>query len=360
MPKESVIYIAGHRGLVGSALVRKLKEDGYTNLVFKTSQELDLKRQREVEKFFEQERPEYVFLCAGKVGGILANNTYKAEFIYDNTMIAANVIHASYKYGVKKLLNLGSSCIYPRLVPQPLKEEYLLSGYLEPTNEPYAIAKISAIKLCRYYNEQYQTNFISVMPTNLYGPNDNFNLKTSHVLPALICKFHLAKFLSENKFKEILWDLNTFGNSSETLHFLHNTEYAIGVTNYLSQFGIHPDKVMLWGSGEPFREFLYVDDLIDACLFFMKNYSYKHTGEIINIGAGEDLQIKKLAGIIKDIVGFKGEVIWDTRKPDGTPKKLLDVSKAKSLGWQAKVSLEEGLKKTLAWYEGRCFDKVNV
>ena len=307
MNKNSKIYIAGHRGLVGSALVRKLQTQGYTNLVLKTSKELDLRRQADVEAFFAHEKPEYIFLAAARVGGILANNTYKAEFIYDNIMIAANVIHAAYKSGVKKLLNLGSSCIYPKFAQQPMKEEYLLSGLLEPTNEPYAIAKIAAIKLCRYYSEQFGNNFISVMPTNLYGPEDNFDLETSHVVPALIRKFHEAKLRMEH-------------------------------------------AVTLWGSGEPFREFLYVDDLADACVLLMEKYDYKEIGEFINIGAGEDIKIKELALLVKKITGFDGEIKNDLSKPDGTPKKLLDVSRMKSLGWKARTSLEDGIKKTYLAY----------
>lgn len=302
------IYIAGHRGLVGSAIVRKLKKEGYNNLVVRSHSELDLTRQEDVEAFFEKERPEYVFLAAARVGGILANSTYKAEFIYDNIMIAANVINTSYKYGVKKLLNLGSSCIYPKYAPQPMKEEYLLSGKLEPTNEPYAIAKIAAIKLCRYYNEQYGTNFISVMPTNLYGPNDNFDLKTSHVLPALIRKFHDAKV--EGK-----------------------------------------DKVVLWGTGTPRREFLYVDDLADACLHLMQDYDARDIGEFVNIGTGEDITIKELAELIASIVGFRGDIVWDRDKPDGTPQKLLDVSRINKMGWKARTGLKQGIIQTYDWYK---------
>lgn len=309
MNLNSKIYIAGHRGLVGSALVRKLQKQGYLNLVLRTSKELDLRRQAEVNAFFASERPEYVFLAAARVGGILANNTYKADFIYDNLMIAANAIGASHKYGVKKLLNLGSSCIYPKFAPQPMKEEHLLTGLLEPTNEPYAIAKIAAIKLCRYHNEQYGTNYISVMPTNLYGPNDNFDLETSHVLPALIRKFHEAKLANL-------------------------------------------PSVTIWGSGEPFREFLYVDDLADACFFLMEKYDYKDIGEFINIGTGKDIRIKDLAILIKSTVGFNGDIQHDLSKPDGTPKKLLDISKMKSLGWEAKTALEDGIKLTYTAYLG--------
>ncbi len=339
MNLNSKIYIAGHRGLVGSALVRKLRKQGYKNLVVKTSKELDLRRQAEVDAFFAKEKPEYVFLAAAKVGGILANNTYKAEFIYDNLMIAANVINAAYKSGVKKLLNLGSSCIYPKFAPQPMKEEYLLSGLLEPTNEPYAVAKIAAIKLCRYYNEQYGTNFISVMPTNLYGPGDNFDLETSHVLPALTRKFHLAKLLRNQEFDAIKKDIKKFPDG-----------FDLNLDLNLKKFGITPDFVTLWGSGEPFREFLYVDDLADACIFLMEKYDYRDIGEFINIGTGQDIKIKALAILIKSIVGFNGEIQHDLSKPDGTPKKLLDISKMKALGWEAKTGLEEGMRKTYQTY----------
>lgn len=301
------IYVAGHRGLVGSALIAKLRERGYDSIVTRTSRELDLRRQADVEAFFERERPEQVYLAAAKVGGILANNTYKAEFIYDNLMIAANVINASYKFGVKKLLNLGSSCIYPKFAPQPMKEEHLLTGMLEPTNEPYAIAKIAAIKLCRYYNEQFGTNYISVMPTNLYGQGDNFDLANSHVLPALIRKFHEAKIANA-------------------------------------------PSVTLWGTGDPFREFLYVDDMAEACIFLMENLDYGRIGEFVNIGTGKDLRIRELAQLVKNIVGFSGQIINDTSKPDGTPKKLLDTSRIRSLGWEPKVGLEEGIRRTYAWY----------
>ena len=300
MDKGSKIYVAGHRGLVGSALVKRLREEGYSNLVLKTSKELDLRRQTDVEAFFAQERPDYVFLAAAKVGGILANSTFKAEFIYNNIMIAANVIEASYRTGVKKLLNLGSSCIYPKFALQPMKEEYLLTGPLEPTNEPYAVAKIAAIKLCRYYNEQYGTNFISVMPTNVYGPGDNFDLEASHVVPALLRKFHEAKAAGR-------------------------------------------PSVTVWGSGSPFREFLFVDDLADACLFLMERYAYPEIGEFINIGTGKDIMIRDVALLVRKIIGFSGDVIYDRAKPDGTPKKLLDVSRINSLGWKARVALEEGI-----------------
>ena len=297
MNKLSKIFIAGHRGMVGSAITRKLTELGYTNLILRSSKELDLIRQSDVEEFFRTERPEYIFLAAAKVGGIHANNTYRADFIYNNLMIESNIINSSWKFGVKKLLFLGSSCIYPKLAKQPLKEKYLLSDYLEKTNEPYAIAKISGIKLCESYNIQYGTNFISGMPTNLYGPNDNYDLNNSHVLPALINKFHDAKASSRS-------------------------------------------EVEVWGSGTPLREFLHVDDLADACYFLMKNYNQN---EIVNIGSGKEITIKDLANLISEIVGFEGKIVFNTEKPDGTPRKLLDVSKLKKLGWSSKISLEEGI-----------------
>ncbi|MBI5192092.1 MAG: GDP-L-fucose synthase [Nitrospirae bacterium] len=381
------IYVAGHRGLVGSAILRKLNERDGTEIVCRTSKELDLRNQADTETFFEEEKPEQMYLSAAKVGGILANNTYKAEFIYDNTAIALNVINAAYKNGVSKLLNLGSSCIYPKLAPQPLKEEHLLIGPLESTNEPYAIAKITAIKLCRYYNEQYGTNYLSVMPTNLYGPQDNFNLETSHVLPALIRKFHLAKLLRNGDIEGLMNDMKTyplgFGIGKPHPHpdplpegegakFIPSPilnggglepapEVVIGgwgwglfsvefIEDILKHLGITKDSVVLWGSGEPYREFLYVDDLADACVYLMENYDYKDTGELVNIGMGEDIKIKELAGIIRDVVGFDGRIEHDLSKPDGTPRKLLDISKIKSLGWEPKISLKDGINKTYEWY----------
>ena len=308
MDKISKIYVAGHRGLVGSALRRKLESKGYANLIFRTHGELDLANQQEVNEFFEQEKPEYIFLAAAKVGGILANSTYPAEFIYENLMIESNIIHAAYKYGVKKLLFLGSSCIYPKLAPQPLKEEYLLTGLLEETNEAYAIAKIAGIRLCKHYNQQYGTNFISVMPTNLYGPNDNFDLETSHVMPALIRKFHEAKVNNE-------------------------------------------PEVVVWGTGKPIREFMHVDDMADACVYLMENFNSNEIGEFVNIGVGKDIKIGELSELIKKIVGFKGKIKKDTSKPDGTPQKLLDVTKLNSLGWKAKISLKDGIEQTYDWYQ---------
>jgi GDP-L-fucose synthase len=301
MNKESIIFIAGHRGMVGSALLRVLEQNGYKNLVLRTSKELNLIDQLAVKEFFESEKPEYVFLAAAKVGGIVANNTYRAEFIYENLMIQNNVIHNSYLSGVKKLMFLGSSCIYPKKASQPLKEEYLLTGLLEPTNEPYAIAKIAGIKMCEAYRDQYGCNFISVMPTNLYGPNDNYDLNNSHVLPALLRKFIEAKNNGDN-------------------------------------------SVTLWGTGTPLREFLHVDDLASACLFLMKSYNEK---DFLNIGVGEDISILDLANLVKKIVGFEGEIILDKTKPDGTPRKLMDVSRLNGLGWEASVTIEEGISRTL-------------
>jgi GDP-L-fucose synthase len=333
--------VAGHTGLVGSIVLGKLKEKGYNNIVTRRSGELDLRRQAETEALFEAERPEYVFLCASKVGGILANSTFTAEFIYDNILIAANVINAAWKSGAKKLLNLGSSCIYPRHCDQPMKEEYLLGGYLEPTNEPYAVAKISAIKLCRYYNEQYGTDFISAMPTNLFGPGDNFDLVTSHVLPALMRKFHLARMLSEGRKEDIIKDFGLFGNPPDDKN---------SIEEHLKGFGITADAVTLWGSGEPYREFLYNEEMADACIYLMEKYSYRDIGELINVGVGEDLMIREIAEVVKKVVGFGGETGHDLSKPDGMPRKLLDVSRLKSLGWEAKTSLEEGIRKTYEWY----------
>lgn len=343
MDKNSKIYVAGHRGLVGSALLRKLVAEGYRNIIVRTSKELDLRKQAAVETFFAGERPEYVFLAAAKVGGILANSTYTADFIYDNIMIAANTIHAASRTGVKKLLNLGSSCIYPKFAPQPMKEEHLLTGPLEPTNEPYAIAKIAAIKLCRYYNEQYGTNFLSVMPTNLYGPHDNFNLETAHVLPALMRKFHLARLLSEKRSGDIMRDLAGTPLGSAPREGL-SPEAA------LKRFGITADHVELWGSGEPYREFLHVDDLAEACVYLMKRYNVQDIGEFVNIGTGEDITIKQLAELTKEIVRFRGEIRHDRSKPDGTPRKLLDVGRIQALGWKAAIPLKKGIELTYAWY----------
>lgn len=298
MEKSSKIFVAGHRGMVGSAIVRKLNSEGFNNLVLRTSPELDLRNQAAVETFFAQEKPEYVFLAAAKVGGILANNTYRADFLYENLMIESNVIHQSYVHKVKKLLFLGSSCIYPKLAPQPLKEEYLLSGFLEETNEPYAIAKIAGIKLCENYRRQYGCDFSSAMPTNLYGPNDNYDLQSSHVVPALLRKFHEGKI----------------NNQAE---------------------------VMVWGSGKPLREFLHVDDMANACFFLIQNYSDE---EFVNVGSGEEISIVDLVEVIKTTVGYKGRVVWDSSKPDGTPRKLMNSSKLLKMGWKPQISLIEGLR----------------
>ncbi len=305
MNQGDKIFVAGHKGLVGSAILRNLRQKGYNNLILKSRKELDLINQRQVNEFFEKEKPDYVFLAAAKVGGIGANSIYPADFIYENLMIESNVIHAAYRYKVRKLLFLGSSCIYPKMCPQPIKEEYLLTGSLETTNEAYALAKIAGLKMCQFYNQQYGTNFISVMPTNLYGPNDNFDLESSHVLPAMIRKFHEAKIRGDS-------------------------------------------EVVLWGDGTPLREFMYVDDLADACVYLMENYS---GSEFINIGTGKEISIRLLAEKIKMIVGYKGDIHWNTSKPNGTPRKLLDISKITSMGWTYKVGLDEGIEKTYKWYK---------
>ena len=307
MEKNSRIYIAGHRGMVGSAILRELKKQGYENFIFKTRKELDLTNQLQVNRFFEKEKPEYVFLAAALVGGINANNTYRADFIYSNICIQTNVIHAAYKNRVKKLLFLGSSCIYPKLSPQPIKEKYLLTGELEPTNEPYAVAKISGLKMCEAYRDQYKCNFISVMPTNLYGPNDNYDLNNSHVLPALIRKFHEAKI---NNKKEVI----------------------------------------IWGTGKAMREFMYVEDMARACVLIMNEYNKK---EFINIGTGKDITIKKLAETIGEIIGFNGKINFNTKKPDGTPRKLLDISKLKELKFKESISLKKGIELTYKDYKNR-------
>lgn len=305
MQKDAKIYVAGHRGLVGSAIVRNLEANGYTNILTRTREELDLLDQKAVAEFFATEKPEYVFLAAAKVGGIVANRDFSAEFIYQNLVIQNNIIHSAYESGVKKLVFLGSSCIYPKLAPQPIKEEYLLTGPLEESNDAYAISKIAGIKMCQSYNKQYGTNYISLMPTNLYGPNDNFDLESSHVLPALIRRFHEAK-----------------QNNSPS--------------------------VTLWGTGSPMREFLHVDDLAEATVFLMNNYD---GSEIVNVGTGEDVTIKELAELIRDTVGYKGELEWDTTKPDGTPRKLLDVSKIHNLGWKHSIELKDGIQNTYEWYQ---------
>lgn len=344
MNLDSKIYVAGHRGLVGSAIVNNLQSRGYTNLLVRTHAQLDLLDQRAVAEFFATEKPEYVFLAAAKVGGIVANNTYRADFIYENLMIQNNIIHQSYVHGVTKLMFLGSTCIYPKNAPQPMPEDCLLTDTLEYTNEPYAIAKIAGIKMCESYNLQYGTNYISVMPTNLYGPNDNFDLEKSHVLPAMIRKIHLAKLLSENNTQAVLDDLK-----------MDNLQTA---TDYLKAFGVSGERVEIWGTGKPMREFLWSEDMADACVFLMENRDFKDTfstsTEIrnthINIGTGVDISIKDLAETIKKIVCFEGELYFNTDKPDGTMKKLTDVSKLHGLGWEHRVELHDGIKMMYDWY----------
>jgi GDP-L-fucose synthase len=350
MNKDSKIYLAGHDGLVGSAIYGELIKHGYSNIITRKFSELDLRNQADTELFFKAEKPEYVFLAAAKVGGIIANSTYKAEFIYDNIMIAANVIHFSWKYGVKKLLNLGSSCIYPKLAPQPLKEEYLLSGYLEETNDAYAMAKIAAIKMCNSYNEQYGTNFISVMPTNLYGPNDNFNLETSHVLPAMIRKMHLGKCLENDDWVGLNRDMCR--NPIEGINENNSRDEILAI---LKKYGIEKKSgstsVTLWGDGSPLREFLYSEDLAEAVVFLMNNIDYQDLPEgFINVGSGSDLSIKDLSVIVKDVTGFSGIIQWDITRPNGTPRKLMDVTKIKNAGWIYKTSLGLGIEKMYNWY----------
>ena len=375
MNSDSKIYVAGHNGLVGSALTKNLQEKGYTNLITRTHTELDLTDQQAVAKFFEQEKPEYVFLAAGKVGGIVANNTYRADFIYENLMIQNNIIHQSYKNKVKKLLFLGSTCIYPKEAPQPMPEDCLLSSPLEYTNEPYAIAKIAGVKMCESYNLQYGTNFVSVMPTNLYGPNDSFDLEKSHVLPALIRKIHLGKALENNDWETIRHNLNKLpiegvdGKASEEEILNILASYGLRITKQ----GAHPAvQVEIWGSGKPRREFLWSEDMADACVFIMENQDFKdiidsqptlHESRFtsqpevrnthINIGTGEDISIKELAETIKEIVGFNGELYFNTDKPDGTMKKLTDVSKLHALGWTHSMKLKDGIQELYNWYRER-------
>ena len=422
MNKNSKIYIAGHRGLVGSAILNNLKSKGYTNFITKTHQELDLKDQQAVTKFFKTEKPDYVFLAAAKVGGIVANNTYRGEFIYDNLMIQNNVIHQSYKHGVKKLMFLGSTCIYPKDCPQPMKEEYLLTGPLEYTNEPYAIAKIAGIKMCESYNLQYGTNFIAVQPTNLYGPNDNFDLEKSHVLPALLRKIHLGKALENNDWKTIKKDLNKLpiegitGENSEDEILTILSKYGVRHSSITSHFDPESSggeisrsesknsksnvQVEVWGSGKPMREFLWSEDMADACVYLMENVDFKDiidsknvissqpdrqagaversqtinhktesqepiaksqkltanrqppiTNTHINIGTGKEISIKELAETIKETIGFKGDFYFNTDKPDGTIQKLTDAAKLHYLGWKHTVDLNEGIKKMYHWYQ---------
>lgn len=372
MEKESKIYVAGHNGLVGSAIVKNLIKKGYTNIFGKDYRELDLRNPIAVQSFFDWAKPEYVFLAAAKVGGIVANNTYRAEFIYENLMIQNNVIHQSYLSGVKKLLFLGSTCIYPRECPQPMKEEYLLTSPLEYTNEPYAIAKIAGIKMCESYNIQYNTNFLSVMPTNLYGPNDNFDLEKSHVLPALIRKIHLGKCLEENNWDAIRTDLN-----KRPIEKINGAAAGDEILNILLKYGIKADRsivpssnrsvvqVEIWGSGIPKREFLWSEEMADACVFIMENVNFKdlisqqptansQQPEIrnthINIGTGKEISIKHLAELVKEIVGFKGELFFNNSKPDGTLRKLTDPSKLNSLGWKHTIEIEQGVNDAYSWY----------
>ncbi|MDY0142781.1 MAG: GDP-L-fucose synthase [Bacteroidales bacterium] len=357
MNKNSKIYVAGHDGLVGSAIVKNLKSKGYSNIIGKTFKELDLRNPIAVKSFFDWAKPEYVFLAAAKVGGIIANNTYRAEFIYDNLMIQNNIIHQSYLSGVKKLLFLGSTCIYPRECPQPMKEEYLLTNELEYTNEPYAIAKIAGIKMCESYNIQYGTNFISVMPTNLYGPNDNFDLEKSHVLPALVRKIHLGKCLETNNWEAITEDLN-----KRPIEGVNGSSKKEDILNILNKYGIklsdNKVTVEIWGSGKPLREFLWSEEMADACVFVMENVNFsdlsQDKSEIrnthINIGTGEEISIKGLAELVKKTIGFSGELYFNVSKPDGTLKKLTDPSKLNDLGWKHNIDIKEGIRSLYNWY----------
>lgn len=344
MEQTAKIYVAGHRGMVGSAIVRKLEARGYTRIITRTHDELDLIRQERVDAFFAKEKPDYVFLAAAKVGGIWSNNSYPAQFIYENIAIQTNIIHAAYRNQVKKLLFLGSACIYPKLCPQPIKEEYLLSGYLEPTNEPYAVSKIAGIKMCQSYNRQYKTRYISVMPNNLYGTHDNFNLETSHVLPALIRKFHLAKLAAAADWDGIKKEEVVYGTIPGDIKLALGQDPA---TNQPITPAARQPAVVLWGSGAPRREFLHVDDLADACLFLMQHYE---DSEIINIGWGRDQTIRQLAELVAKVVAYRGAVKWDNTKPDGTPQKLLDASRLTRLGWQAGIELEDGIRQVYQWY----------
>jgi GDP-L-fucose synthase len=342
--KNAKIYVAGHRGMVGSAICRKLQAEGYTNLLMKTSKELDLRNQQAVFDFFATEKPQYVFLAAAKVGGIVANNTYRADFIYENLIMEANIIHAAYQNKVEKLMFLGSSCIYPKMAPQPLQEEYLLTGLLESTNEPYAIAKIAGIKLCEAYRSQYGCNFISVMPTNLYGQNDNYDFVNSHVLPALVRKFYLGACLENKQWDKIRQNLKKYLVGG--IDYSTATEQEI--VDLLQKFGIsyqnNQATIEIWGTGSPKREFLYADDLADACYFLMQTYNQE---QFINIGTGEDLSIKDLALLVQKLTQFQGQLVFDTTKPDGTPRKLMNVDKLHKLGWKHKIDLETGIQNVI-------------
>lgn len=353
MKKNAKIYVAGHKGLVGSAIWKNLTEKGYTNLIGRTSKELNLLDGVAVKKFFDDEKPEYVILAAAKVGGIVANNTYRADFIYENLQIQQNVIGESFKHGVKKLLFLGSTCIYPREAKQPMKEDELLTGLLEYTNEPYAIAKIAGLKMCESFNLQYDTNFIAVMPTNLYGPNDNFDLEKSHVLPAMIRKIYLSKCFSENNWEAIRKDFNKL-----PVEGVDGTADEKTISEKLSKYGIEKDSVTLWGTGKPMREFLWSEEMADASVFILENVDFNHlkgtSKEVrnchINIGTGKEISIKDLAYQIKETVGFEGEIHFDANKPDGTMRKLTDVSKLNALGWKHKIEVTEGVKRLFEWY----------
>ena len=353
MEKHAKIYVAGHTGLVGSAIWKNLQNKGYSHLLGRTIEELDLRNQQKVDDFLASEKPEYVFLCAAKVGGIVANNTYRADFIYENLQIQNNIIYASWKHGVKKLLFLGSTCIYPKNAPQPMAEGVLLTSPLEYTNEPYAIAKIAGIKLCESFNLQYGTNFLAVMPTNLYGPNDNFNLGTSHVLPALLRKMHLAKLLNEDDFEKIREDL--YNRPVEKINGTASEHVILGK---LKKYGITSESVEIWGTGKPLREFLWSEDMADACVFVMEKVNFsdliKNKQEIrnchINIGTGKEISIDELASTIKSTIGYKGSIFYNSEKPDGTMRKLTDPSKLHALGWKHKIELDEGIRKMYAWF----------
>ena len=350
MDKDAKVFVAGHRGLVGSAIVRRLQSAGYGNLVLKTSHELDLRNQSDVMDLFASEQPEYIFLAAAKVGGIYANDAYAAEFIRDNLLIQTNVIDGAWRHGAKRLLFLGSSCIYPKFAPQPMSEDCLLSGPLEPTNQWYAVAKIAGIKMCQAYRKQYGFDALSAMPTNLYGLGDNYNLQNSHVLPALIRKFHLARLAQAGNVEAIVADEQRYGCISDDLLVNLGLERIDNNTLQSTPSNI---RVVLWGSGSPFREFLHVDDMADACLFLMNAGALDDEERLYNIGVGHDITIKALAEMVQGIVGFEGGVVWDSSKPDGTPRKLMDVSKINAMGWQAKIELEEGIRATYEAYKAQ-------
>ena len=350
MNKDSKIFVAGHNGLVGSAIKRRLEQDGFKNILTRSHKEVDLTNQTQTMDFFQSEKPEFVFLSAAKVGGIMANQTYPAEFIYQNLMIATNVINASYKIGVTKLMNLGSSCIYPRMAPQPMKEGCLLTSELEKTNEAYALAKIAAIKLCKYYNQQYGTNYISVMPTNQYGIGDNFNMETAHLLPMIMRRFHLAKLLSNGDFDAIRTDLKHYKlgwNLDAKINF--NDEHSL--ESALNAVGAYKEKTVLWGDGSVYREMMCSDDLADACVYLMQNKDYADIGEHVNITDGTDIQLKDLFELVKKVVGFNGYLEYDKSKPNGTPRKQMDATKIKSLGWQPKIPLAKGVANFYEWYK---------